>query len=125
MTEAVKQFCKGKLVGKLKEVPEIRTSKGGKKYCMINLEVMGEKYPNFFVFMAWGEKAEELCKCKGGSIIEVVFNMKNNQYTTKNGEVKKEMFSPDNFTSKITVISQPEKEEVRDDVSIEEDDLPF
>jgi len=111
MTEAIKQFCKGKLVGKLKEVPQIKTSAKGKKYCMVNLEVKGEKFSNFFNFMAWGEKAEELCKCKGGSIVEVLFDMKNNQYTTKTGEVKKEMFSPDNFTSKITVLSQPEKDD--------------
>jgi len=124
MTE-IKMMSKGKTVGKLKEVPQIKTSAKGKKYCMINIEVKGEKYSNFFSFMAWGEKAEELCKCKGGSIIEVLFDIKNNEYVTKDGQKKKEMFSPDNFKNEITVISQPENEETSASVSPEEDDLPF
>ena len=111
MTEpvvAVKEMCKGKTVGRLKEVPQIRTSSKGKKYCFFKLEVKGEKFSNWFDFAAWGEKAEEICKCKCGSVIEVTYDMKNNEYTTKDGQKKKDQFSPDAFTSKITVISQPE-----------------
>ncbi len=122
---AVKEMCKGKTVGRLKEVPQIRTSSKGKKYCFFKLEVKGERFSNYFDFAAWGEKAEEICKCKCGSVIEVTYDMKNNEYTTKDGQKKKEMFSPDNFKNEITVISQPENEETSASVSPEEDDLPF
>ena len=123
---AVKEMCKGKTVGRLKEVPQIRTSSKGKKYCFFKLEVRGEKFSNWFDFQAWGEKAEEICKCKCGSVIEVTYDIKNNEYTTKDGQKKQAQFSPDAFTSKITVISQPEAgAEGAGAVSAEEDDLPF
>lgn len=122
---AVREMCKGKTVGRLKEVPQIRTSSKGKKYCFFKLEVRGEKFSNWFDFAAWGEKAEEICKCKCGSVIEVTYDMKNNEYTTKDGQKKQAQFSPDAFTSKITVISQPEAGAESAVVDEELDNLPF
>lgn len=127
MTEAIKQYCKGVIVGKLKEVPQIRTSKKGAKYCMFKLEVKGEKFSSWFDFQAWGEKAEEMCLCKCGSIVGVKFPLKNNEYTDKNGQKQKQTFSPDAFGEKyeITIISQPEKEEISKEEDPELDSLPF
>lgn len=127
MTEAIKTECRGITTGKLKEVPQMSTSKGGKKYCRFKLEVAGEKYPDWFDFVAWEAKAEEICKCKCGSVITVKFPMKNNSYTDKNGQKQSQPFKPDPFGKgyEIKVISQPEAgaESAKEEGEI--DDLPF
>lgn len=120
-----KQYCKMECCGTLKEVPIVRQTAKGVKYCFFMLEIDKGKYKESFPFQAWGEKVEEIVKCKCGTLIEVKCGIKKNEYTNKNGIKIYEKFSPDAFDCEITIIKQPEVGVESIGAEDDEGSLPF
>lgn len=119
-------YAKGKVIGFLKFVPEIKLTKNQKKYCLFQLGVKTGSYSDDYSFLAFSEKAEEISKLPIMTIIEVVFHFKNNTYTRKDGTRVAEMFAVNHFTSKITVLSKPDPQQAENETAEEiEDVLPF
>ena len=81
------------LVGRLTRDPELTTTSGGINLCRFNVACKskqrdedGEQKVDFFVCVAWREKAELVCKyCKKGSLLQISGSMGSRNYEKQDG----------------------------------------
>lgn len=81
------------LVGRLTRDPELTATNSGINFCRFNVACKskqrdedGEQKVDFFVCVAWREKAELICKyCKKGSLLQLSGSMGSRNYEKQDG----------------------------------------
>lgn len=83
-------------IGRLSQTPELKQTPNGKSVCSFTIAVDdipaadGTKHTNFIDCVAWGKKAEHICKffAKGNRIF-IQGDVKTRTYTDKEGKKRK------------------------------------
>ena len=127
------------IIGNVSNVPEQRTTPGGKTVCNFNVavnrrkKVPGQPDADFFRVSAWGELGDNCQKyLTKGKKVCVIGSVGVHVYTTQKGEAAANMEVLANeveFLSPRDQAEQPVEEEKKDEESgytqVETDELPF
>ncbi|MBE6639692.1 MAG: single-stranded DNA-binding protein [Ruminococcaceae bacterium] len=78
------------MMGRLCADPEQKLTPGGKKVCTVSVAVprnYDSKKSDFFTVEAWDRQCDTLCRYfRKGSPVAIVSELRNEQYTDKNGQ---------------------------------------
>ena len=126
------------LIGRLTKEPELRTTSTGKSTCTVNIAVdrfaveEDKQSVDFIPIQSWGKLAENLCEYQHkGSQIAVEGSIRFDNYTDADGNNRTRSYV---LANRIEFLGSSQKKEEsqeveeslsKDEISLDDDDLPF